>query len=75
MARGHWKTTRWILTPGAGSELEIEATANGESLPVPTEIDTSGLGSARSTITCDGDTLTVQPDVEGAPGTSWTRSG
>jgi hypothetical protein len=62
-----------VLTPGEESNLDIEALVDGEPFPLPVEPDTS-LGSTRSTISCEGDTLTISPQVQGAAESVWLRS-
>lgn len=62
-----------VLTPGEGSNLDVEALVDGEPFPLPIEPDTS-LSSSRSAISCEGDTLSITPEVQGSAETVWLRS-
>ena len=62
-----------VLDPGEGSSLDVEALVDGEPFPLPIEPDTS-LSSSRSAITCEGDMLTITPEVQGSAQTVWLRS-
>jgi hypothetical protein len=62
-----------VLTPGEGSNLDVEALVDGEPFPLPIEPDTS-LSSSRSAISCDGDALSITPEVQGSAETVWSRS-
>jgi hypothetical protein len=62
-----------VLTPGEDSNLDVEALVDGEPFPLPIEPDTS-LSSSRSAITCEGDMLSITPDVQGSAATVWLRS-
>ena len=62
-----------LLTPGEGSNLDVEALVDGEPFPLPIEPDTS-LSSSRSAISCAGDTLSITPEVQGSAETVWLRS-
>jgi hypothetical protein len=62
-----------VLTPGEGSNLDVEALVDGEPFPLPIEPDTS-LSSSRSAISCEGDMLSITPEVQGSAATVWLRS-
>ena len=62
-----------VLTPDEESNLDVEALVDGEPFPLPIDPDTS-VGSTRSSISCEGDTLTITPEVQGAAETVWLRS-
>lgn len=62
-----------VLTPGSESFLDVEALVDGESFSMPVEPDTS-LSTTASAISCEGDTLTITPDVEGSAPSVWLRS-
>lgn len=62
-----------VLTPDEESNLDVEALVDGEPFPLPIEPDTS-LSSSRSAISCQGDTLSITPEVQGAAESVWLRS-
>jgi hypothetical protein len=62
-----------VLTPGEGSNLDVQALVDGDPFPLPIEPDTS-LSSSRSAISCEGDTLSITPEVQGSAETIWHRS-
>ncbi|MGH8928581.1 MAG: hypothetical protein ACRDWH_09540 [Acidimicrobiia bacterium] len=63
-----------VFTPAETSNLEVEASVGGQSMPVPIDPQLMSFGSSRSTISCAGDELTIEPEVEGAAGTVWLRA-
>lgn len=62
-----------VLNPGDGSSIDVQALVDGEPFPLPIEPDTS-LSSSRSAISCEGDTLSITPEVQGSAETVWLRS-
>jgi hypothetical protein len=63
-----------ILTPGEESSFEVSASVGGEPFPIPLDPEMVSFGSTRSEISCEGDRLTVLPEVEGAAPTVWLRA-
>lgn len=63
-----------IFSPDETSSFEVEASVGGQSMPVPLDPSLMNFGSSRSTITCEGDELTIEPEVEGAAPTVWLRA-
>jgi hypothetical protein len=63
-----------ILTPGEESSFEVSASVDGEPFPIPLDPEMVSFGSTRSEVACEGDRLTVLPEVEGAAPTVWLRA-
>jgi hypothetical protein len=56
------------------SNFDLEAFVGGAPFDSPIPPELIDFGSSVSTITCDGDRLVIEPQVDGAAATVWLRA-